>query len=160
MNLKIIEQEPDRDLITLRLETTIFGAPVFAGLSGRYRYAVIDGLLWWLLGAQVAAYRLRIERDFNAWAVAEILHATDVIEDYMRTIRWHEVDDLRARIAANTIAANLDHIAPTAEMNETIREAHADIVTIADIIQARAKKFGDLDAGMEGIFVALRTVAA
>lgn len=138
--------------VTITVRIDLFGAEHSATLSGRFRYAVLDGLLWWTLNRYMGAFVAHCmpmvhHADMEQ---ASALHDGEALVHYVYTAPFAEADDARALRIMAFIGRHLPTLAVLATTPELVA-LHDRMLLLAETLKDRLDHPGEALHGVEGI---------
>lgn len=138
---------------TVCIEASAMGTTVKAQLSGMLRYALIDGLLWWVLCRKLDAFVAScLPLPIHASMVhASALHEGERLVAYVHTTPFHESDEERATRTLRTLHHHLPQLEPLAKASELHQREHQELVALANLLHERLLHPGEANHGLEGI---------
>lgn len=138
---------------TICIEASAMGTTVKAQLSGMLRYALIDGLLWWVLCRKLDAFVAScLPLPIHASMVhAGALHEGERLVAYVHTTPWHESDGERATRIMRTLHHHLPELAPLAQTSAMHQTEHKELLALANLLHERLLHPGEASHGLQHI---------
>lgn len=157
------------DQFTVKVNSTAMGSPVHAALNGRFKYALIDALLWFTINSkldQLVATAMGQQRIEDRNQALSFGNALNIGEDLvMRTFRtpFYDTTEAKQERIMHYLAKELPALEPLTRQGAHAPMAKAELAELLELCTILANRIAhpaDAMHGMQGLITDITASAA